>query len=93
MNCGVKFCGGCNPRYQRGDAFKYIKEHFKDQIQFEYAKEGVIYDLLLIIGGCTNCCASYNQYQVKLDIVKMWCTSQIKQTINNIEKILQNQRR
>ena len=26
MKCGVKFCGGCNPRYDRGAAYREIKD-------------------------------------------------------------------
>ena len=88
VKCGVKFCGGCNPRYERGKALDYIKEHFHGQIEFVPAQEGVLYDLLLIIGGCTNCCASYQQYMYKQNFVKMWNESHIDKIIEKIEQII-----
>ena len=71
MKCGVKFCGGCNPRYDRGAAYRQIKEDLSD-IDFVHAEEGEPVDNLLVIGGCTACCASYDQYDVKGNVFKMW---------------------
>ncbi len=71
MKCGVKFCGGCNPRYDRGAAYRQIKEELSD-IDFVHAEEGDPVDNLLVIGGCTACCASYEQYDVKGNVYKMW---------------------
>ena len=71
MKCGVKFCGGCNPRYDRGAAYRQIKEDLSD-IDFVHAEVGEPVDNLLVIGGCTACCASYDQYDVKGNVFKMW---------------------
>jgi len=83
MKCGVKFCGGCNPRYDRGDAFRQIRDELSD-IDFVHAEEGDAIDNLLVIGGCTACCASYEQYDVKGNVFKMWD----KDHIENIKKQL-----
>jgi hypothetical protein len=32
------------------------------EITFDSAAEGVVYDALLVVCGCANCCASVNQY-------------------------------
>lgn len=77
MKCGVKFCGGCNPHYQRGDAYRRIASDMPE-IDFEYAEENAEYDALLVIGGCTACCPAYNQYTVKSDVIKMWSEDQIE---------------
>jgi len=81
MICGVKFCGGCNPKYDRGAVYETIKERLQNEIDFEYAKEGRMYDVLLVIGGCTNCCASYDQYLTKRGIVKIWDLEDLEKTI------------
>ena len=73
MKCGVKFCGGCNPHYQRGD------------IEFEHAEEGPAYDHLLVIGGCTACCPIIDQYTVNGDVIKMWSEDHI----SKIEQLLE----
>ena len=84
MKCGVKFCGGCNPHYQRGDAFRRIQADLPE-IEFEYAEEGVGYDHLLVIGGCTACCPIIEQYTVNGDVLKMWSEDHVK----NIEEKLE----
>ncbi len=38
MICGVRFCGGCNPRYDRGKALEKIKEQNED-VDFRIAEE------------------------------------------------------
>jgi hypothetical protein len=75
MRIGIKFCGGCNPRYDRSGALGKIRAHFekdaddfaKDNIEkgkaiFDFAKDGGKYDLLLVICGCSNQCASTDEY-------------------------------
>lgn len=84
---GVKFCGGCNPRYDRGKALTALKEYFHEKVDLVNAEEGVEYDFLLVIGGCTNCCASYCQYQVKNETILMWSEDHLENTINKIEKM------
>jgi DNA-directed RNA polymerase subunit L len=35
MKYGVKFCGGCNPRYQRKEALEEIEKALKEIVEFE----------------------------------------------------------
>ncbi|MDR1068761.1 MAG: hypothetical protein LBL36_05910 [Clostridiales Family XIII bacterium] len=75
MRVGVKFCGGCNPRYDRSGELDKILSHFekdsdafaadhaeKGKALFGFAKEGGAYDVLLVICGCNNQCASTDDY-------------------------------
>jgi len=57
----VKFCGGCNPRYDRGDAFHTLRAALAEQVTFSYPTDGISYDLLLIIRGCTGCPYLYEE--------------------------------
>jgi len=86
MQVGVKFCGGCNPRYDRGKALETIKRKMLGEAEFVIAEEGVEYDHLLIIGGCTNCCASFSQYRAKEEAIKIWDEGQIDTTIKKLRK-------
>ena len=58
---GIRYCGGCNSRYDRGAFVKRITAKHPD-LEFEIAKEGCMYDWLLVVGGCSSCCASYEQF-------------------------------
>ena len=61
MVVGVKYCGGCNARYDRSAHLENIKKQNED-CKFLLAKEGEYYETLLLMCGCTSGCASYEQY-------------------------------
>ena len=109
MRCGVKFCGGCNPRYDREEVFRRLKERFAERVSaasadgseneglpsaeltaenrldFEFAREGIPYDILLVIGGCSACCATYGQYEVRGEVLKMWEEAALDETVRHLE--------
>ncbi len=87
MKCGVRFCGGCNPRYDRGEIYQRLKSRFS-HIQISTAEEGIVYDFLVVIGGCTNCCASYDQFTSRYGVVRIWEEAQWEDTAKAIEEII-----
>jgi len=86
---GVKYCGGCNPRYDRAQALSKLKAVYEDECVFEHAAEGTDYDMLLVIGGCSSCCASYENYMTEFGVAKMRGESCIEEIILRIEKLLE----
>lgn len=86
MKCGVRYCGGCNPRYDRRKAYEEIKKELGD-IDFFHAVVEDCYDCLLVLGGCSNCCASYDQFNVKGDVYKMWDRDHIDRIKEKLSKI------
>jgi len=93
LNCGVKFCGGCNSRYERMDALKDIKSALEGRVNFEYANEEGSYDFILVIGGCTNRCASFTQYKFQREVIKMWDLSCVSRVISEIEEYIKMEAR
>lgn len=65
LRCTVKFCGGCNPLYDRGDAYKAIVAALADCAVFSYPADGERYDVLLIVRGCTGCPYLYEDIQAR----------------------------
>ena len=59
LRCTVKFCGGCNPRFDRGEAYRTVCTSLSDAASFSYPEDGAQYDVLLIIRGCTGCSYLY----------------------------------
>lgn len=88
MLIGVKFCGGCNEGYDRAAAFEAIRDHFSGRADFEYADENMTYDALLLLSGCTNRCASIDQYKFDNKLVSIWKQDKIKDAIKEIEDYL-----
>jgi hypothetical protein len=86
--CCVKFCGGCNPRYDRGAALAVVKEHFGADLRFAYAEEGKPCDLLLYIAGCVNRCTALLAYPSERGLVVLWDEGQIREVCARMEDIL-----
>lgn len=84
MKIGVRFCGGCNPRFDRGLALEKIRE-CKPNDEFLHAVEGEEYDMLLVIGGCTNCCASFDHFHSHTGVEKIWSDEHIPELNEEIE--------
>jgi 4-hydroxybutyrate CoA-transferase len=59
MTIQVKYCGGCNPRYDRTDLIRRIREDFPGiNIVYETpSPEGA--DFVLVVCGCPVRCASH----------------------------------
>jgi hypothetical protein len=93
---GVKYCGGCNPRYERRSAYEKIKSElllFAQKggwdIIFEAAAEGVTYDALLVVCGCANRCAAIGQYHSRNIPVYLWDESGLTDAVSELEKLVE----
>ncbi len=91
MIIGVKFCGGCNEGYDRGTAFETLKDHFGNRVKFEYANEESKYGALLLMSGCTNRCASIDQYSYGGNLVSIWKADKVNEAIEEIETYLKKE--
>lgn len=71
MRIGIKFCGGCNPRHDRGEMAGRLRRLLETIHRLEAARPGEDYDYLLLIGGCANCCADAAPYRVRIRILRI----------------------
>lgn len=58
MKIGVKFCGGCNPTFDRGEEFNNLKRRFP-KAEFEAYDPNKKYKKLLLICGCERTCLRF----------------------------------
>lgn len=81
---GVKYCGGCNPNYDRVKRVEMLKGALKGRIEV-VSYEEVPYDLLLIVNGCPKAC-------VDREKVRLLCTNRIiiEDEAERLEERLQN---
>ena len=56
LTVGLRYCGGCTPRFDRVAAVERLAAACP-RAALERAEPGKVYDLLLIVGGCSACCA------------------------------------
>lgn len=55
MIIGIRYCGGCNPRYNRSKEVELLKSKFPNHT---YVTTPQVCDIWLLVCGCTKCCAS-----------------------------------
>lgn len=91
LTCTVKFCGGCNPRYDRGQAYRTITGAVRDIASFSLPQEGAHYDVLLIIRGCTACPYLYEEIDADHRILCV-AEDQIEQTVDEIRGLVSSSR-
>lgn len=62
MRVGVKYCGGCNPRYDRTNFVARLKGELGQEMEWlnaGTAEEPM--DFVLVVCGCTAACAEHRQ--------------------------------
>lgn len=57
----IKYCGGCNPNYDRVALVRQIEERLGDKVSLVGAEsEGI--DLVLAVMGCSTACADLTPF-------------------------------
>jgi 4-hydroxybutyrate CoA-transferase len=65
MRIGLKYCGGCNPRYERSIVATRLRDDFP-AVELVRA-EGAVVDIVAVICGCPVACASHDHLCGKLE--------------------------
>lgn len=58
MKVRIKYCGGCNPRYDRRAVVERLRAGFPEDEFVEMVDEGP-FDRVIVICGCSATCASH----------------------------------
>ena len=69
FNVGVRFCGGCNPLFDRMEAYQHIETLFKDRFDFMPYSENETHDIVLIVNGCQSECLLSENYNCDIFVV------------------------
>ncbi|MGB5749540.1 MAG: hypothetical protein WBM69_21360 [Desulfobacterales bacterium] len=64
LKVGVKYCGGCNPYYDRVALVKWIESRLQGKAKF-VSPENVDVDLVLVVEGCRTACADLSAFDGK----------------------------
>ena len=62
MTIGVKYCGGCNPEYERVRTVERIKSELNGHT-FELFADDMVFDRVLVIVGCGKACVGADERQ------------------------------
>ncbi|MBQ3391795.1 MAG: 3-hydroxyacyl-ACP dehydratase FabZ [Lachnospiraceae bacterium] len=63
---GVRYCGGCNPRYDRVQVIKKLAA-LVPEADFVTAQAGVGYNAVIVVSGCPSQCAKVDDLAVMRD--------------------------
>ena len=76
MNIYLKFCGGCNPRYDRMEFASRVEEAFPEHsFQRNYQEP----DISLVICGCGAACADKTDAAAPYGICTVWSCDSFEQ--------------
>jgi len=64
---GIKYCGGCNPGYERVEMIERVQFRFNDQFLFLRYDEPDI-DVLVLMSGCHRACAGKDLNTAKIPL-------------------------
>jgi hypothetical protein len=64
VKVGLKYCGGCNPEYDRVALVRHIEESLQGKVAF-VKPEGEGVGLILAVEGCRTACADLSAFQGK----------------------------
>jgi hypothetical protein len=90
MSFGIKYCGGCNPQYDRVRIAEKIKGYIDDEHSVETVKEGKVYDFLIILCGCHCACANHDDIKVIYEKIYVNCERDYENLLLRIDKIKSN---
>ncbi len=59
---GLKYCGGCNPQYDRVQAVVSIKKRLEDKVEF-VSYEARDAEGILVVAGCPTACVDLKPFE------------------------------
>lgn len=83
MNIYLKFCGGCNPRYDRTHLASRIEERFP---QHSFTRENNDQDITLVICGCSASCADRTDLAAPYGVCTVWNSESFDDVCRFIEE-------
>ena len=85
MICGVKYCGGCNSRYNRTAFLERVKNTCPD-VEFQYVQPESVYHHLLVICGCQSKCADISKILINGNIYMISEENQFEMLVEKLKK-------
>lgn len=74
VRVGVKYCGGCNERYDRMGVYRRIVAECGEKAIFMAAaiREDMIFDWILVVCGCQAQCANVSKLKSRYGIIPVF---------------------
>jgi len=63
LRVGVKYCGGCNPEYDRVALVEQIEKRSGEKIDFTPYGNGKVDLIMAVVHGCKTACADMSGFE------------------------------
>jgi len=83
LRVGIKYCGGCNPEYDRVAIVNHIMQSLQDKIEI-VRPESEDVDLILSVNGCSTACADLNPF-LGCEIYALICREDADKFVQDIK--------
>lgn len=88
LNIGIKYCGGCNPRYNRGAFVAGLIVKYEKKVKIEPIKEEAVYDMIIIMNGCSSGCVNESVLKHKGKFLSVASSGDFTLVYEEIDKII-----
>lgn len=85
---GIKYCGGCNPTYERAELVKKVQFLTGERFHFLHFDQKD-FDGLLLIQGCERACAMENLNPKEIPHLSITKESELKKIINWLDRFVE----
>ncbi len=86
LRVGIKYCGGCNPEYDRVALVEQIKEKLDGKISFALPESEDV-GIILAVYGCKTACADLSSFRG----TKIWTVTNIEEGEKFVRKIIERE--
>lgn len=84
LNIGIKYCGGCNSKYNRRKFQQKLEREFT--CTFEIARENKVYDIVIVLCGCSSACAEHSNLKFKYEKILIRSEKDYIRIVNTLNK-------
>lgn len=82
----IKYCGGCNPTFERKEVATRIERYFGFSV--DPVNDSIVPDITLIVNGCKSECLFENDYNSRIKTILINDTESLDNIVEDIKKIL-----
>ncbi len=86
MKVGIKYCGGCNPRYDRVAEVTRLKAQFPGA-EFVSASGNPDCDFVLVVCGCPAACVDTEGLKAKAEMFTLWKPEDMERVRETLKEV------
>lgn len=91
LTVGLKYCGGCNPSYDRAALVDELKAAYP-QVEFCPYRQGEVYDLALLVKGCRRPCGDFDSMTARYGTLSIADKGDVAHFHRRMEEVLRQQK-